>query len=194
MPGQVSVFNYQAISKMPEYAQKSFEELRYEDYMKGNKGSNPQQPAAAGGLFGQPAAGASPFGAAPAAASPFGAAPAAASPFGACGAAPAASPFGAPAAPAFGATPSPFGAPAAPKPAGLFGAPGAPETHEVRRLCVPDDATGGDIGAELLAVVRDQLAPGAAARFASLDAHPRAAALEDMLAAAGFRAAREAPA
>lgn len=33
---------------MPEYQQKSFDELRYEHHMKGNKRSNPAQPAAAG--------------------------------------------------------------------------------------------------------------------------------------------------
>ena len=39
-PGQVQAFNYLAICKMPEYANKCFEELRYEDYNKGNKGSH----------------------------------------------------------------------------------------------------------------------------------------------------------
>jgi hypothetical protein len=40
-PGQVQVFNYVSICKMPEYQNKSFEELRYEDYVKGNKGTTP---------------------------------------------------------------------------------------------------------------------------------------------------------
>ena len=92
----MQTFNYQAITKMPQYQAKSFEvnpetlaafalipsprwplsayyrcpllqELRYEDYAKGNKGTTPAAPA-----FGATAT--SPFGApAPAAASPFGA-------------------------------------------------------------------------------------------------------------------------
>ena len=127
---QVQAFNYLSICKMPEYSNKSFEELRCEDYQKGNKGTAQPTP----GLGGVTPFGAttSPFGAAApaAAATPFGAP--AASPFGAAAPAAAASPFGAAAgaAPAFGAAPSPFGA--APKPAfgaapapGAGGAPGA---------------------------------------------------------------------
>jgi nuclear pore complex protein Nup98-Nup96 len=96
-----------AITAMNNYAGKSYEELRAEDYAKGNKGGG------AGGAFGAPAT--TPFGA-PAASTPFGTS-AASTPFGA----PAASAFGA-AAPAFGApTPGAFGSPA---PAfGGFGAP-----------------------------------------------------------------------
>ena len=59
---QVQTFTYKAISKMPEYQNKSFEELRWEDYQKGNKGA--QTPAgAAASPFG--ALGAPGFGAAP---------------------------------------------------------------------------------------------------------------------------------
>lgn len=105
-PGDV----FQCISAMPAYNKKSLEELRFEDYVKGNKtgtavGAAPSAfGAAAPSAFGaaQPSA----FGAAPAT-SAFGAAPAAAPAFGA-------SAFGAPAAS------SAFGAPAA---GGLFGAP-----------------------------------------------------------------------
>ena len=68
-------------------------------------------------------------------------------------------------------------------------ASGAPETHEVLRMCVPDGAPGRAVAAELLAVVRDQLPPGAAACFAGLGAHPQRAALEEVLAASGFAAA-----
>lgn len=114
--GQVQTFTYKSISKMPEYQNKSFEELRCEDYAKGNKGGS----APAAMPFG--AATTSPFGAPAPAASPFGAAPAS-NPF---APKPATSPFGAPAAPTtslFGApapSASPFGA--APTPS-LFGAP-----------------------------------------------------------------------
>ena len=94
-PGQVQAFNYMAICKMTEYAHKSFEELRFEDYQKGNKGTAAAATTAFGAAAPSPAPG---FGAAP---SPFGGA-ANASPFG--GAAPGA-------APAFGAAPTPFGKP-----------------------------------------------------------------------------------
>jgi len=128
---------------MSAYDKKSFEELRLEDYMAGNKGSKGQAaptstfgaPAAApaGGLFGSPTP-APAFGAAPAPSGGlFGSAPAPA--FGAAPA-PSGGLFGAPA-PAtgggfsFGATPAPapstglFGStPAASAPSGgLFGAP-----------------------------------------------------------------------
>jgi hypothetical protein len=50
---------YQSICMMPPYAHKSFEELRAEDYAKGNRGMAPQQPKpGAGGLFGGAGAGA----------------------------------------------------------------------------------------------------------------------------------------
>ena len=117
-PGKRMEMNYFSITNMPSYQNKSFEELRFEDYSKGNKGSMapvasafgaPAAPATGFGGFGQPATalGATQFGAAPAPA------PAA---FGG---------FGAPAAPA--AAPAPggfgaFGAPAAtPAPAPAFG-------------------------------------------------------------------------
>jgi len=92
-----------AITAMQQYEQKSFEELRLEDYMAGNKGTQGQQQQ-----------------------------PAPTSSFGGFGAAPAPSAFGQPApAPAFGAAPASsvfggggglFGAPApAPATGGLFG-------------------------------------------------------------------------
>lgn len=135
-----------AITASPAYSQKSFEELRFEDYQKGNKGGHQQ---AAGGFGGATGFGAS---AAPNAfgqtTSPapsafggggFGASPAPAP--GAFGAAPASSAFGAAPAPSafgatgFGASPTPapsafggFGTPtAAPAPSafGGFGTPAA---------------------------------------------------------------------
>lgn len=134
---------------MPIYANKSVEELRWEDYQAGCKGG-PAAPVAPtpGGLFGaaQPAPGG--FGAPTGGLSPFGPAPGTGA-FGQPAAGAASSPFGAPAfgaaaqpslygAPptggtAFGAPPAPagfsgFGAPAAsaaPTP-GAFGAPAAP--------------------------------------------------------------------
>ncbi|CAI5481033.1 unnamed protein product [Closterium sp. Yama58-4] len=128
-----------SISAMPAYKNKSPEELRWEDYQRGDKGG-PAPAQAGGGLFGQPAAAASPFGAA-AAAPAFGSAPA--NPFGQAStpslfgsAAPA---FGAAAStPAFGASTSPsifgsstpaFGAASSPAfgatGGSLFGAAGA---------------------------------------------------------------------
>ena len=131
-----------SVSVMPQYANKSHEELRLEDYSQGNKGTGSAQPggfgatggfgapapAPTGGLFGAPAPATGAFGA-PAPAPAFGGfgAPSPAPAFGAPTPAPA---FGSPApAPAFGApAPSAFGTPApafGAKPAGtsLFGAP-----------------------------------------------------------------------
>ena len=83
---------YNTITAMPQYQNKSVEELRWEDYQAGVKNSSAAPaPAAAPAGFGVPAASA-PFGG-------FGATQAPA--FGAASA-PAANPFGAPA-------PSPFG-------------------------------------------------------------------------------------
>ena len=116
-----SSITFQSITAMPQYEAKSFEELRLEDYMGGNKGSQGQAPPAAP-AFGAPAPGAGVFGA-PAPAAPstgfgFGSTPAAAPATGLFGASTPA--FGA-AAPAtgglFGATPA-----AAPATGGLFGA------------------------------------------------------------------------
>jgi len=97
----VQVYQYCSITKMPQYEAKSFEELRYEDYAKGAN-----KPAATA-----PFAGSTSFGAVP---SPFGVAAPAAAP----------NPFGAPAQNAFAAPKNVFGAPAAPA-AGPFGAPAA---------------------------------------------------------------------
>ena len=123
-----TTINLYSITAMPQYENKSFEELRFEDYAQGNKGSasTPTTSNAPGGFSfaGQAPAGGL-FGAQPAPA-PFGA--------------PAPAPFGAPAPTAFGAPPAPsaFGAPAptgglfgakapapfgTPAPGGLFGAP-----------------------------------------------------------------------
>jgi len=120
---------YHCITTNPAYRNKSFEELRIEDYQQGNKGRGGAAPAAGGfgssptGAFGPPAT-SSPFGAPAPAPGAFGAAPAFGAPAPAAGGlfgsapAPAAGGFG------FGAstTTSPFGAPA-PAAGGLFGAP-----------------------------------------------------------------------
>jgi len=159
-----------SISAMQQYTNKSFEELRFEDYSQGNKGMGAVQaggfgapsgfgapaPAPSGGLFGAPAA---------PAAGGFGAAPAPATGFGGFGApAPAPGMFGAPAAaPAFGSpapAPSAFGAPAfgaapasaygatPPATGGLFGAPApAPATGGLFGAPSPAPATGGLFGA-----------------------------------------------
>lgn len=141
-----STIQLQAISAMSQYEIKSFEELRFEDYSQGNRGSSTPQasnspggfgfaspaPApAGGGLFGAPAAAPGGFGApapgmfgAPAAAPGAFGAPAAPGGFGAPATAPGM--FGAPAAAPGGfgaAAPGGFGAPA-PAP-GMFGAPAA---------------------------------------------------------------------
>lgn len=113
--GKASQMNYFSITNMPQYAHKSFEELRFEDYSKGNKGSSNGAPMS--GFGAQAAAPAPAYGlpttafGAPATASPFGAAPAPA--FGAAAPTPA---------PAFGATSTGFGQPGALAPA-QFGAP-----------------------------------------------------------------------
>jgi len=153
-----TTINIQAITAMPQYEAKSFEELRFEDYQAGNKGSMGQPGAAAPvtggfgttGAFGAPAP--TPVGlfGAPAPAPAFGA-----STTGAFGApAPAApSAFGAPA-PAFGApAPAPggfsFGG-AAPAPAATgfgFGAkPPAPGGLFSSSTPAPSSATGGLFG------------------------------------------------
>ncbi|CAI5969830.1 unnamed protein product [Closterium sp. NIES-65] len=100
-----------SISAMPAYKNKSPEELRWEDYQRGDKGG-PAPAQAGGGLFGQPAA---------AAASLFGAA-AAAPAFGST----AANPFGQASTPSlFGSAAPAFGA-AAPGATPAFGASTSP--------------------------------------------------------------------
>lgn len=108
-----------SITAMPQYEQKSFEEIRLEDYLAGNKGTKGQAAPAATGFggfgaapaptaaFGQPAP-APAFGApVPAAGGLFGSAPAPAPTGGLFGAPSPAPAFGQPApAPAFGATPA----------------------------------------------------------------------------------------
>ena len=81
-----STIQMQSISAMSAYENKSFDELRYEDYLQGNKGA------------GNASTGFGGFGAAPAPSGLFGSSPAPA--FGA----PSTTPFGAP-------SPAPFGAP-----------------------------------------------------------------------------------
>ncbi len=172
--------NFQSISAMQQYENQSFEELRLEDYMAGNKGRMGQaMPAttgfgapapATGGLFGASAAAPSTggFGFGSAAATP---APATGGLFGSATPAPATG-FGAPAAaPTFGA-PAPatgglFGAPApAPATGGLFGAPAAaPATGGLfGSTPAPAPATGGLFGAPAAAPATGGLfgAPAAA--------------------------------
>lgn len=130
--GTKTTVYFNSISCMPEYAGKSPEELRWEDYQDGVKGgSGAASPGQSGGLFGQPSVSPSPFGQ-PAASSPFGA-PTSTPAFGAAstpafGAAstPAFGGFGAASTPAFGGISSPafggFGAASTP----AFGATSAP--------------------------------------------------------------------
>ncbi|CAB9524121.1 pore complex protein Nup98-Nup96 [Seminavis robusta] len=141
-----STIQMQSISAMPAYENKNFDELRYEDYLQGNKGAGNAASTGFGG-FGAPAPSGAPFGApAPA---PFGApAPAFGSTFGAPAPAPPA--FGATPAPAFGsstfgkpATGSLFGAPA-PAQGGLFGG-GSPAAAPA--FGAPAPAPGGLFGA-----------------------------------------------
>jgi len=118
----------QAITAMPQYELKSFEELRVEDYMAGNKGTKGQAAPAATGFGG--------FGAAPQPAPAFGQ--------------PAPAAFGAPVAPATGGL---FGSAPAPAPSGLFGAPapapafGQPAAAPAFGAPAPAPATGGLFGA-----------------------------------------------
>jgi len=138
-----------SISAMPAFEKKSPEEIRWEDYQAGNRGT--KSATVGGGAFGQaPTAGA--FGAAPApAASPFGfaaaPAPAAGGLFGAAPA-PAAGAFG-----GFGAAPAPaagglFGAAPAPATGGLFGgAAAAPAPAFGGFGAAPAPAAGGLFGA-----------------------------------------------
>ena len=147
--GSTSI-NFQSISAMAPYESKSFEELRFEDYSLGNRGSANTTPTASNtsSFFGGPTS-------APAGGSIFGGNPAPA-PGGLFGSTPAPAPFGAPApagggifggsapAPAFGG----FGAPApapggfgAPAPA-AFGAP-APSSGGLFGGSAPAPAFGG---------------------------------------------------
>mmetsp|Transcript_1465 Transcript_1465/g.1626 ORF Transcript_1465/g.1626 Transcript_1465/m.1626 type:complete len:1759 (-) Transcript_1465:394-5670(-) len=152
-----------SITAMPQYANKSFEELRFEDYSQGNKGSatttqsgafGTQPTAVAGGLFGAapvqvggglfnnapvPATGG--FGTAPApSGSLFGSGPTQATASTAFGAPTQTSAFGvqpvAPGGGLFGAAPAPVGG-------GLFGAAPAPATTGFGTAPAP---TGGLFG------------------------------------------------
>lgn len=95
--GSLTSLKYHSISAMPAYRNKTFEELRAEDYQAGVKG-NTGAPAAG-------ASGQSPFGA-PSTSSPFGA-PAGGTGFGGSGFGGASGGFGAQSSPGFGASPSP---------------------------------------------------------------------------------------
>jgi len=154
----------QAITAMPQYEQKSFEELRLEDYMAGNKGTKGQAaPAPAMGFGAAPATGFGGFGAAPQPAPAFGQ-PAAAPAFGA----PAPAPGG-----LFGSAPAPaptgglFGAPAAapvfgqPAPAPAFGAP-APAAGGLFGRAPAPAPTGGLFGAPTPAPAFGQPTPAPA--------------------------------
>ena len=166
-----SSINFQSITAMGQYEHKSFEELRVEDYMAGNKGSQGQAQPAGGGFgssltsgFGAPAPAVGGFGAPAPAAGGFGfgaaPAPAAGGLFGSPAPAPAAGGFGFGAAPApaaggglfGGGAPAPaagglFGSPApAPAGGGLFGAP-APAPAGGGLFGAPAPAAGGMFGA-----------------------------------------------
>ena len=155
----------QSITGMPQFEQKSFEELRLEDYAAGNKGTKGAtaapsaggfggfgspapapafgQPAAApaGGLFGAPAAAPAGglFGAPAPAPTAFGQPAAAPAPL--FGGAPAPAPAGG----LFGSAPAPAPAFGAPAPAPAFGAAPAPATGGL--FGAPAPATGGLFGA-----------------------------------------------
>ncbi|KAL3914667.1 MAG: hypothetical protein SGARI_000004 [Bacillariaceae sp.] len=157
-----STISLQSISAMQQYENKSFEELRFEDYSQGNKGgggaAQPGAPApGAFGAFGSPAPAPAPglFGAPTPAPGGFGAPTPAPAGFGGFSGAPAPAAFGsAPPAPgAFGAapagafgstTPGAFGAkpPAAP---GLFGAPPAPAPGGLFGQTQPPAPAGGGL-------------------------------------------------
>jgi nuclear pore complex protein Nup98-Nup96 len=156
--------NFQSITAMPQYENKSFEELRLEDYMSGNKGGGSvggssgfgqststgfgapaapsgglfgsPAPAPSGGLFGAPAPAPSAFGStAPAPSSGFG--------FGSPAPAPSGGLFGSPApAPSGGL----FGAPA-PATGGMFGSTSAPAPSFGGFGAAKPPATGGLFGA-----------------------------------------------
>jgi len=143
-----SNISLQAISAMPAYESKSFEELRVEDYTAGNKGSQGQQSTGgvSFGVFGgspapapAPAAGFGLFGSAPAPAAPFGA-PTAST----------VSTFGA-AVPTLGASTNAFGAPAPAPPPSIgfgFGSPAAaPATSSLFGAPAPAASSGGLFGA-----------------------------------------------
>ena len=183
-----TTINFQSISAMAQYENKSFEELRLEDYMAGNKGSQGQAapaptgfgaPAApTGGLFGAPAPAPAPstgFG--------FGGSVPAPSPAGGLFGSPVAAPaFGAPAAaPAYGATGGLFGATpaAAPAAGGLFGAPAAaPAAGGLFGAPAAAPAMGGLFGAPAAAPAAGGLfgAPAAAPAAGGLFGSPPAAA------------------
>ena len=150
--------SFQSITAMAQYEHKSFEELRVEDYMAGNKGSQGQQQSqpAAGGAFGAaPVGGGGAFGAPAAATGTFGSPTPAPGGFGGFGASPVPASsagggglFGSSStpAPSFGAAPAAYGAAPAGG-GGMFGG-GAPAAAPGGMFggAAPAPAAGGMFG------------------------------------------------
>ena len=64
--------------------------------------------------------------------------------------------------------------------------PGSDGAHAVGPIAVLEAERNRGIGTELLAVLKEQLPPGVAARFAPPDDHPRRAALVAFVETSGF--------
>lgn len=60
--------------------------------------------------------------------------------------------------------------------------------HAIERICVFESERSRGIGTELLGIVKDQLAPGAAACCTVPEHHPRREALASFLESSGFAA------